>query len=191
MKSELIDCIYSDLIRYEGEFKKKTYLKKYFKNCLWNPGFRYMSLFRKVRYYKEKNYVIYMVYRFRLRNCSRKYGFQIPYSVDIGKGFYIGHWGRIIINPKVTIGNNINIASGVVIGQTNRGELKGVPKIGNKVWIGANVVIVGNIVIGDNVLIAPNTYVNRDIPNNSICMGNPMQVMYNEFATKSYINNIV
>ena len=41
------------------------------------------------------------------------------------------------------------------------GGRKGVPKIGNKVWIGINACIVGNVTIGYDVLIAPNSYVNR------------------------------
>ena len=51
--------------------------------------------------------------------------------------------------------------------------------------------IVGNIHIGDNVLIAPNTYVNVDVPSNSIVIGNPAIIHKNENATKEYITNIV
>lgn len=85
----------------------------------------------------------------------------------------------------------MNIGTGVTIGQENRGKRKGCPKIGNQVWIGTNAVIVGNITIGDNVLIAPNSYVNKDIPSNSIAIGNPIVIHENKEATKGYINNIV
>jgi len=30
-------------------------------------------------------------------------GITIPFSVEIGEGFYIGHFGRIIINTKVKL----------------------------------------------------------------------------------------
>ena len=63
--------------------------------------------------------------------------------------------------------------------------------IGNDVWIGPNAVIVGNIKIGNNVLIAPNAYVNKDVPDNSIALGNPAQVFSKEDATEGYINNKV
>ena len=95
----------------------------------------------------------------------------------------------MVINPKTIIGKNCNIAQGVTIGQTNRGKSIGVPKIGNEVWIGANAVIVGGITIGDNVLIAPNAYVNMDVPSNSVVVGNPAQIIPNENATDGYINN--
>ena len=95
----------------------------------------------------------------------------------------------IIINPKTILGKNINIATGTVIGQENRGKRKGTPIIGNEVWIGANAVIVGNIKIGNDVLIAPLSYVNFDVPDHSIVVGNPAKIISKEFATKDYINN--
>lgn len=58
---------------------------------------------------------------------------------------------------------------------------KGVSKIGNCVWIGVNSTIVENIVIGDDVLIAPNTYINCNIPSHSVVFGKPM---LKENATK-------
>ncbi|GBF22957.1 serine O-acetyltransferase [Candidatus Gastranaerophilus sp. (ex Termes propinquus)] len=103
----------------------------------------------------------------------------------------MSHRGAVIINPKTVIGDNINIATGVTIGQTNRGEKQGCPVIGNRVWIGTNAVIVGKITIGDDVLIAPNSYVNVDIPSHSVVVGNPAKIMPRENATEGYINNIV
>ena len=61
--------------------------------------------------------------------------------------------------------------------------------IGNKVWIGTNSVIVGKITIGDNVLIAPNSFVNFDVPSNSIVIGNPGKIIPSTNATDKYINN--
>ena len=103
----------------------------------------------------------------------------------------MGHPFNITINPNAILGENINIHKGVTIGQENRGGRKGTPIIGNKVWIGVNSTIVGRIKIGNNVLIAPNTYINRDIPDNSIVVGNPCKIIENIEATKDYINNVV
>lgn len=79
----------------------------------------------------------------------------------------------------------------MTIGQENRGIRKGVPVIGNEVWIGINATIVGKITIGDDVLIAPNSYVNCDIPSHSVVFGNPCVIKYREKATEGYINNRV
>lgn len=120
-----------------------------------------------------------------------KYGIEIPRQTTIGKGLYLGHAWNISINPETIIGDNCNIHKGVTIGKENRGHRKGTPKIGSFVWIGVNSTIVGNISIGDDVLIAPNSYVNCDIPAHSIVFGNPCIVKPSSFATENYINKTV
>ena len=77
----------------------------------------------------------------------------------------------------------------MVIGQANRGLRKGVPVIGDKVWIGINSAIVGNITIGDDVLIAPCSFVNVDVPSHSVVFGNPCIIKQRDNATEAYINN--
>lgn len=124
-----------------------------------------------------------------LRLSSFIYKCEIPAKAKIGPGLYIGHPFCITINPKVTIGKNCNIHKGVTIGQENHGPRKGAPSIGDGVWIGVNVTIVGNIIIGDDVLIAPNSYVNCDVPSHSIVFGNPCIIKHKENATEGYINN--
>lgn len=71
------------------------------------------------------------------------------------------------------------------------GGRQGAPVIGNEVWIGINAAIVGKITIGDDVLIAPNSYVNCDVPSHSIVFGNPCIIKHRENATEGYINRKV
>lgn len=42
------------------------------------------------------------------------------------------------------------------------------PTIGDEVWIEVNTIIVGKVTIVDDVLIAPNTFVNCDIPSHCV-----------------------
>jgi serine O-acetyltransferase len=119
---------------------------------------------------------------FFLRRYTLKYGFQI--GGRIGEGFYIGHFGTIIVSVNAVIGRNCNIAPGVTIGATRRGDKAGAPRIGDYVWIGTNAVLVGNITIGNDVLIAPGAYVNFDVPDHSLVIGNPGKITFKENATK-------
>lgn len=41
--------------------------------------------------------------------------------------------------------------------------------------------------IGDDVLIAPNAYVNFDVPSHSVVVGNPGKIISRENATEGYI----
>ena len=122
---------------------------------------------------------------------KQRHGLEIYISTNIGKGLYIGHPYNITINESAVLGENCNIHTGVTIGQENRGSRKGCPIIGNMVWIGINAVVVGKITIGDDVLIAPNTYVNCDVPAHSVVFGNPCIIKSKDNATENYINNIV
>ena len=139
--------------------------------------------------FASKKSILGIFWRLVLRHHQIKYGFQIYPETQIGEGFYLGHWGTVVINPKTKIGKNCNIAQGVNIAQANRGKNEGVPEIGNEVWIGPNAVIVGNIKIGNNVLIAPNSYLNTDVPSNSIVIGNPAEIISKNTATEGYINH--
>lgn len=165
-----------------------------------------MNLLQMDRYrYKNENIPVFLIY---MRKCQKSYGIkkiifhclyriaesyrhvEISHKTCIGGGLYIGHAYAITINMDAVLGENINIHKGVTIGQENRGRRRGVPHIGNRVWIGINAVIVGNITVGDDVLIAPNAYVNCDIPSHSIVLGNPCRIHRRDDATEKYIENI-
>lgn len=171
-----------DLYRYYGN-KKETLRERLFRPI----ELRYIKVLRKA--HDSSNSFSKIYYKFKLRRLSEKS--QIPSSTKIGEGFYIGHSGRVIINANAKLGKNINIATGVTIGQTNRGERKGVPTLGDNVWIGTNSVLVGNITIGTDVLIAPLTLVNFDVPDHSFVIGNPAKIIHRENATEGYLNKTV
>lgn len=62
------------------------------------------------------------------------------------------------------------------------------PVIGDNVVMGANSMVVGNAVIGDDVLIAPGAFVNFDVPDNSIVIGNPGKIIQRDSSpTAKYI----
>lgn len=130
-----------------------------------------------------------VLYRILYKISSIPYSNEISYPAKIGPGLYIGHPYCITINPNAIIGKNCNIHKGVTIGQENRGKRKGTPVIGDSVWIGVNSTIVGHITIGNDVLIAPNIYINCDVPSHSIVFGNPCIIKQVENATSNYINH--
>ena len=179
----LKNTIKADLHRYAGETASGKLLPS-----LLIPGFRFTYFLRKSSQFRRSSFWGFL-YRIPLHFDAHFYGFQIPPSTSIGKGLYIGHWGTIVINAKTIIGDYCNLSPGVTIGQTNRGKHMGTPTIGNRVWIGTNAVIVGNINIGDNVMIAPNSFVNISVPSNSLVIGNPATIVPKENATEGYIEN--
>lgn len=149
----------------------------------------YLKYFRLAQ--SSKNLISIKLYRLLLKIFCRLYCVELQPSTRIGGGLYIGHPYGITINPKAIIGRNCNIHKGVTIGKENRGRREGYPIIGDRVWIGVNATVVGKIAIGDDVLIAPNAYVNCDVPSHSIVLGNPCIIKHKENATERYVENLV
>jgi serine O-acetyltransferase len=108
----------------------------------------------------------------------------------IGPGLYLGHFGGVVVSPFAVLGSNVNIAQGVTIGAASRGARKGAPTLGDRVWVGANAVIVGRVTIGEDVLIGPGAYVNFDVPAMSIVIGNPGQIVSHS-GSVGYINHVL
>ena len=175
--------LFQDVKRYIKPNRNKIKL------ILFNPPFRFMFTFRGCQHFSKFN-IIGIIFRIWNKNLQGKYGFQFQHTTKIGKGFYMPHYGNIVINNQAVIGNNCNVSQGVTIGNIKRGKSTGNPIIGNKVSIGANAVIVGNIKIGNDVLIAPLTFVNFDVPDNAVVAGNPATII-NYNTSNGYIENAI
>jgi len=102
-------------------------------------------------------------------------GTEIPDATIIGKSLMIHHGYGIVINPKAILSNNITLRHSTTIGHKIdkiSGAL-GAPIIHDNVDIGCNVVILGPIVIGKNTTIGAGSVIVKNIPENSIVVGNP------------------
>lgn len=141
--------------------------------------------------HEAKGKYIRRIYRRLYRKACEKKLIEVPLSVQIGEGLFINHPMCITINKDAVLGKNINLHKGITIGQENRGSRKGCPVISDNVWIGMNVTIVGKIRIGTDVLIAPNTFVNCDVPDHSVVFGNPCIIKHRDYATEGYLNRCV
>jgi serine O-acetyltransferase len=103
-------------------------------------------------------------------------GISIPASAEIGKGFYVGHFGGIVLHSDVKMGENCSIGPGVLIGTRGLGS-KGVPRIGHNVYIGVGAKVLGDITIGDNVKIGANAVVVRNVPEGATAVGIPAKIL--------------
>jgi serine O-acetyltransferase len=187
LASDLRQTLRADLFRYRGQTGRRAFWSAYLRE----PGFRFTCYLRKTAHYSSRkksfaviaylyNRVLYHHYRFR-------YGFDISPTTCIGPGLYIGHFGGVVVSPHAILGANVNIAHGVTIGAASRGPRTGAPTLEDRVWVGANAVLVGNIVIGHDALIAPGAYVNFDVPPMAVVLGNPGKVVSSE-GSIGYVN---
>lgn len=104
------------------------------------------------------------------------YSSKISYKTIIGNGTFFVYGGLgVLINENSIIGENCSIGvNSMIVGQ---GPYKNAPIIGNRVFIGPGAVIQGPVKIDDNVIIAPNSVVNKSIPNGAIVAGIPAKIV--------------
>ena len=178
--------VMSDLYRIDGDASLGSFVKQLtrgisFKFIFWmrtsaflttaGPGWR----------------TLYPVARVMYRRYMFKFGISVPYQTPIGSGFYIGHFGGIVVSSGATIGANCNLSQGVTIGQVNRGAKKGTPCIGDNVYIGPGAKVLGHITIGNNVAIGANAVVIKSVPDNAVVVGVPARVISHD-GSADYIN---
>jgi serine O-acetyltransferase len=101
------------------------------------------------------------------------WGIEIQYSARIGSGLYIGHFGGITISGEAVIGKFCNISQNVTIGISGQGEKRGVPIIGDNVYIAPGARLFGRISIGNNVKIGANAVIHKNVPDNSLAVLDP------------------
>lgn len=123
-----------------------------------------------------------------LHRMMVKYGYELPTRAVIGPGLLIRHLGPVVVHGDVVMGRNITLNTGVVIGAAVRGPNKGVPTIGDNVYIGPGAKVIGNITIGDDVAIGANSVVTRDVDDHSVVAGIPAVVLSRDGAG-DYIRN--
>ena len=62
-------------------------------------------------------------------------------------------------------------------------------EIGNYVWFGNRVIVVGNVTIGDGAIIAAGAVVTKDVPSCAIVGGNPAKVI--KYRDKEHFDSLV
>lgn len=109
-------------------------------------------------------------------------GIEIPWQAQIGESLHIFHGYSLVIHYQTVIGRDCVLRQSTTIGTSFQG---GAPVIGDRVDIGANVCIIGEITIGDDVVIGAGSVVVKNVPANAIVAGNPARVIRMKTAADS------
>lgn len=153
-----------------------------------NPGLKFLTIFRLTQYFRKRNRLMFYFFFLWLRNLKVKYGYDISYRTQIGEGFYIGHFGNVVIHGDTKIGTNCNISQGITFGISNSGSHIGVPKIGNNVFVGPGACVFGAITIGNHVTIGANAVVTEDVPDYHTVLSGKTTII-NKDLSSFYIHN--
>jgi serine O-acetyltransferase len=104
-------------------------------------------------------------------------GIALQPQATIGEGLYIGHGGSVYVGGKVVLGSNCNLSHEVTIGVGGRGDKRGMPIIGDRIYIAPGAKLFGAIAIGNDVAIGANAVVTKSIPDRAVAVGIPAHVI--------------
>ena len=147
---------------------------------LLHPGFCFTVWYRLAAHCREHRYprIISKFLTWMVLRQSLKTGIQINPGAEVGEGLYMPHYGGIVVNPEAVIGKNCYLSHNVLIGKVHTGKRKGVPVIGDDVFIGTGAVVLGNLTVGDNAAIGANSVVIDHVPENAFVAGSPARVIH-------------
>ncbi|MCI1217409.1 MAG: sugar O-acetyltransferase [Bifidobacterium crudilactis] len=112
---------------------------------------------------------------------------ELGCNISIGSNVHINYDCAILDNAPVTLGDNVWIAPKVGLFATNHaldmeerinGACRARPiDIGDGVWLGGHVIVLGGVRIGSGSVVGAGSVVTRDIPENAVAVGNPARVI--------------
>jgi len=148
---------------------------------LWRQGLWVMAVYRFGRWrYRLKNRIVRapfsFLYKLMFKFAQIVCGIELPCEASVGRRLRIDHFGGVVISGDVAFGDDVVIRNGVTIGLRHTG-VRGSPKIGNRVDIGAGAKILGPITVGDDTAIGANAVVLQDVPPDSIAIGVPARII--------------
>lgn len=167
----MFENVGADLRRYPGNRSRRLML------AMLNQGFWAVlayrishRLYRLPRFLKLIAWVFWLPFS-KAIECAT--GVQIGAGAHIGPGLYIGHFGTIVVSGKAIVGTMCNLSQGVTIGVAGSGVRRGVPVIGDRVYIGPGAKIFGAITVGDDAAIGANAVVTKSVRPGTTVAGVP------------------
>ena len=117
---------------------------------------------------------VYIIFAHRM-SVGRRVAINVGTYIDAGGGVKIGD--NVMIGPHCVLSSREHSIEATGVPMCYQPVRYGNIAIGNDVWIGANVSIIGGVTVGDGSVIAAGAVVIGDIPPNAIVGGVPARVL--------------
>ena len=105
-------------------------------------------------------------------------GVEIHPGALLGRRLFIDHATGVVIGETAIVGSDVTLYQGVTLGGTGKGHGKRHPTLCDRVFVGNNANVLGNITIGANSRVGAGSVVLADVPPNSTVVGVPAHIVY-------------
>lgn len=104
-------------------------------------------------------------------------GVELHPAATIGDGLVIDHGTGVVVGETAVIGDDVVLHHQVTLGGRTNTPGKRHPTVGDRVFVGAGVMVLGNLDIGDDARIGAGSIVLEHIPPGATVVGNPARVV--------------
>ncbi len=168
LKKHLHECLRREVMMSDKPFSWARTIHKAIK-C---PDRRFNFWWRIVSFLHKHDSTLLKKLAHRInRKLIQKYHTEIHPGTQIGSGLTVSHFLSVVINECAVIGCNFKIRQNSTIGISGR-PVSATPAhiiIGDNVEVGAGTCIIGDaLIIGNNVTIGAMSFINKNIPDNSV-----------------------
>jgi serine O-acetyltransferase len=170
----------ADLARYYAFQKDPGSRLERLKTILLTEAIWAIAVYRFGQYLREEapaalRRVLRAPYMLFMKALHLVVGVHLYPETRIGGGLYVGHYGGTWISPLATLGSECNVNHGVTIGAA--GRRPGAPVLGDRVWVGPGAVITGPVRVGSGAVVAANSLVVANVPDDAVVIGVPARVV--------------
>jgi len=157
-------------LRRIRDIKGKGTFRTFVEAMLFDSGFQALAAYRMGSSFRKWGWPVLpaIFRRWAIGSC----GIDILPQARIGGGCYIAHGLGLVVGGTTTIGEDCTLLQGVTLGEARFSE-DACPRIGNRVTIGVNAVVLGGVSVGDDAFVGAGAVVLEDVPAASLAVGTP------------------
>lgn len=144
------------------EVKTKRFPWYVLESLLFETGYQAVVMHRLAHWFKRHRIPFFGPLVARWNQFTT--GVDIAPAAKIGPGLRISHGTGIVIGNGVEIGRDCLLMQNVTLGAPTLARLADMPKLGDRVTVGAGASVIGPVLIGDDVFVGAHALVTEDIP---------------------------
>jgi serine O-acetyltransferase len=152
------------------EIKRKRFPWYVLESLLFENGYQAVLCYRVARWFRARDVPVLGALFARLG--LHWTGVDISPLAEIGPGLLIVHGNGIVIGGYAKVGADATILHQVTLGSPHPARVEAMPRVGDRVFLGAGAKLIGDISIGDDVFVGVNAIVAFDIPSGRRVLSN-------------------